>query len=41
MTETVLITGGAGFIGCHVATALLRSGRNVKILDSFIEQVHP
>jgi dTDP-L-rhamnose 4-epimerase len=41
MTETVLITGGAGFIGCHVATALLRSGRRVKILDSFIEQVHP
>jgi dTDP-L-rhamnose 4-epimerase len=41
MTETVLITGGAGFIGCHVATALLRSGRKVKILDSFIEQVHP
>jgi dTDP-L-rhamnose 4-epimerase len=41
MTETVLITGGAGFIGCHVATALLRAGRNVKILDSFIEQVHP
>ncbi len=41
MTETVLITGGAGFIGCHVATALLRSGRTVKVLDSFIEQVHP
>ena len=41
MTETVLITGGAGFIGCHVATALLRSGRHVRVLDSFIEQVHP
>ena len=41
MTETVLITGGAGFIGCHVATALLRTGRNVRVLDSFITQVHP
>ncbi len=41
MTETVLITGGAGFIGCHVATALLRAGRRVRVLDSFIEQVHP
>ncbi len=41
MTETVLITGGAGFIGCHVATALLRAGRRVRVLDSFIDQVHP
>lgn len=41
MPETILITGGAGFIGSHVARALLRSGRNVRILDSLIEQVHP
>ena len=41
MVETVLITGGAGFIGCHVAARLLRAGYRVRVLDSFIEQVHP
>ncbi len=41
MTDTVLITGGAGFIGSHLAKALLRAGHNVRILDSLIEQVHP
>ncbi len=41
MTETVLIAGGAGFIGCHVAARLLGAGYRVRVLDSFIEQVHP
>ena len=41
MTETVLITGGAGFIGRHVAAALLARGDRVRVLDSLIEQVHP
>jgi dTDP-L-rhamnose 4-epimerase len=36
----VLITGGAGFIGRHLAHALLRRHRRVRILDSLIEQVH-
>ena len=40
MTETILVTGGGGFIGRHVARALLRRGHRVKILDNFIEQVH-
>ena len=40
MTETVLITGGAGFIGCHVGRELLRRGHRVIALDSLIEQVH-
>ena len=35
-----LITGGAGFIGRHVAAELLRSGARVRVLDSLIEQVH-
>ena len=36
----VLITGGAGFIGCHLSRALLAEGYEVRILDRFIEQVH-
>jgi CDP-paratose 2-epimerase len=30
----VLITGGAGFVGCNVADRLLRSGRDVVVLDN-------
>ena len=41
MSETVLITGGAGFIGRHLARALLERGDRVRVLDSLIEQVHP
>ena len=40
MSERVLVTGGAGFIGCHVARALLHRGYEVRVLDSLIEQVH-
>jgi dTDP-L-rhamnose 4-epimerase len=38
--KTALITGGAGFIGCHLADALLSHGYHVRVLDSLIEQVH-
>src|SRR5688572_28270064 len=36
----VLITGGAGFIGSHVADALLAGGYRVRALDDLSEQVH-
>lgn len=41
MTRTVLITGGAGFIGSHLADHLLARGYRVRALDSLEPQVHP
>ena len=40
MSETILITGGAGFIGRAVSTELLQRGHRIRVLDSLIEQVH-
>jgi len=37
---TILITGGAGFIGSHTADALLATGHAVRILDSLEPPVH-
>ena len=37
----VLITGGAGFIGGHLADRFLREGFRVRILDSLEPRVHP
>jgi dTDP-L-rhamnose 4-epimerase len=40
MARRVLVTGGAGFIGRHVAETLLKRGCEVRILDNFHEQIH-
>ncbi|PUA20523.1 NAD(P)-dependent oxidoreductase [Glaciimonas sp. PCH181] len=38
--SSVLITGGAGFIGQSIAKVLLAQGANVRILDNFSPQIH-
>jgi dTDP-L-rhamnose 4-epimerase len=40
MSQTVLITGGAGFIASHCAALLLRHGYKVRALDNLDAQVH-
>jgi nucleoside-diphosphate-sugar epimerase len=37
----ILLTGGAGFIGCHAARQLLEKGYEVGIYDSFVNYVYP
>jgi UDP-glucose 4-epimerase len=34
MTKTYVVTGGAGFIGSHIAERLLRDGHTVRIVDN-------
>ena len=41
MSKQILITGGAGFVGSHLADGLLEAGHRVRILDDLTPQVHP
>jgi dTDP-L-rhamnose 4-epimerase len=39
-SERVLLTGGAGFIGMHLARHLTRAGYRVRVFDNLLSQVH-
>jgi UDP-glucose 4-epimerase len=39
--STILITGGAGFVGAHAARKLLDAGHEVWVLDYFHRYIHP
>ena len=40
MSKHILITGGAGFVGSHLADELLAHGHRVRALDNLSPQVH-
>jgi nucleoside-diphosphate-sugar epimerase len=41
LSGPVLVTGGAGYVGAEVATALLEAGREVRVLDSLLHGQQP
>lgn len=41
MISKVLVTGGAGFIGSHLADKFINEGLKVVVLDNLLPQIHP
>ena len=40
-TKTVLVTGGAGFLGSHLCERLLEQGHEVLCVDNFFTGIPP
>jgi len=40
MSKSILITGGAGFIGSRLALQLIQRGHSVRVLDTLEKQIH-
>ena len=40
MSKSILVTGGAGFVGSHIVDRLIEDGHDVTILDNLDPQVH-
>ena len=40
-TDAIVVTGGAGFIGCAISSSLADSGLPVVAVDNLLPQVHP